>query len=204
MAPGWRVNEGMNPRFLLALTLFLHPACSSGPRDATGTDAGGDAAGDAHSTPDTQGPGDSAASDAAADAPPVCNTLVNSGATVTVDQVASDPPAPQGGTLLDGRYTLTTAVIYTGASGPTGSTGTAQMTLQVMGNTVQVAGTGQPATRTVTITTSGTSIDSVDTCPDTDTRSDTYTATPTTFTIQLDGGTDDAGARTVVETFTKQ
>ena len=44
----------------------------------------------------------------------------------------------------------------------------------------------------------------MDTCPDTDTRPGTYTATPTTFTVQLDGGTDDAGARTLVETFTKQ
>jgi hypothetical protein len=63
---------------------------------------------------------------------------------------------------------------------------------------------GDPATRTITFTTSGTSIASVDTCPDTDTRPATYTATPTTFIVAVDGGTDDAGARTLVETFTKE
>ena len=176
--------------------LLLVPACSSSsnPPDAPATDAGSDA--DARSLLD--------ASDAATDAPEACNTLVNSAAVIPVDQVASDPPAPQGGTVVDGTYTQTSAVIYTGQGGPTGASGTTQTTLQVTGGTIQVVSTGDPATRTVTFTTSGTSLDSVDTCPDTDTRPGTYTATPTTLVVELDGGTDDAGARTLVETFTKQ
>ena len=154
---------------------------------------------DAHSSPDT---GDAASS--ANDAAETCNTLVNSASSVSIEQVASDPPAPQGGTIANGTYTLTAAVIYTGPQGPTGASGTTQTTLQVTGGTIQVVSDGDPATRTVTFTTSGTSLDSVDTCPDTDTRPGTYTATPTTLVVELDGGTDDAGARTLVETFTKQ
>jgi len=159
-------------------------------------DAAPDAAGDA--APDHP------ASDAADDAPVACNTLVNSAPSITVEQVASDPPAPQGGIPVDGTYVLSAAVIYTGPAGPTGPSGTSQTMIQITGSTIQVVSTGEPPTRTVTFTTSGTSLDSVDTCPDTDTRPGSYTATPTTFVVALDGGTDDAGARTLVETFTKQ
>jgi hypothetical protein len=147
---------------------------------------------------------DHPASDAADDAPVACNTLVNSAPSITIEQVASDPPAPQGGTPVDGTYVLSAAVIYTGPAGPAGPSGTSQTTLQITGSTIQVVSTGDPLTRTVTFSTSGTSIDSVDNCPDTDTRPGSYTATPTTFIVELDGGTDDAGARTLVETFTKQ
>jgi len=186
----------MNLRPLLFSMLLFVPACSSSPGVAPGTDAGGDAASDAHSLADT--------GDGGLDAPIACNTLVNSASAIPIEQVASDPPAPAGGTPVDGTYALTAAVIYTGAGGPTGASGTTQTTLQITGGTIQVASSGDPATRTVTFTTSGTSLASVDTCPDTDTRPGTYTATPTTFLVELDGGTDDAGARTLVETFTKQ
>ena len=67
-----------------------------------------------------------------------------------------------------------------------------------------MATSGTPATRTVTFTASGTSLDSVDTCPDTDSRSSGYTATASTLVVELDAGTDDAGARTLVETFTRE
>ena len=187
----------MNLRPLLFSMLLFVPACSSSsPGVATETDAGGDAASDAHSLPDT--------GDAGLDAPVACNTLVNSASAISIEQVASDPPAPAGGTPVDGTYALTAAVIYTGPGGPTGASGTTQTTLQIAGGTIQVVSSGDPATRTVTFTTSGTSVASVDTCPDTDTRPGTYTATPTTFLVELGGGTDDAGARTLVETFTKQ
>jgi hypothetical protein len=191
----------MNLRPLLFSALFLLvPACSSGsspgPGDSTKADAAIDAPGDAHASPDT--------SDAAIDAPTVCNSLPNTASSVSIEQVASDPPAPQGGAIVDGTYALTAAVIYTGPNGPAGPSGTTQTTLQITGPTIQVVSDGDPATRTVSYTTSGTSIESVDTCPDTDTRPGTYTAAPTTFMVELDGGTDDAGARTLVETFTKQ
>jgi hypothetical protein len=201
----------MNLRPLLfvvsSLLLLGVPACSSssGNTGNPPADAGHDTATDASSGPDASGKdASSPAKDAASDAAPVCNTLPNTAPSIPVDQMAAEPPAPQGGTPADGTYALTAAVIYTGAEGPSGASGTAQTTLTITGSTIQVVSTGEPATRTVTFTTSGTTIDSVDTCPDTDTRSGGYTATATTFIVQLDAGTDDAGARTLVETFTMQ
>ena len=192
----------MNLRPLVFLSLLLlAPACSSrSPGDGAHADAGPDGASDARS-PEEAG---DAAGDAAIDAPTACNTLANSAAPIPVVEVAADPPAPEGGTVVDGTYALTGAVIYTGSAGPTGTSGTTQTTLEITGSTIQVVSTGDPTTRTVTFTTSGTSLASVDTCPDTDSHPGTYTATPTTFVVELDGGTDDAGARTLVETFTKQ
>ncbi len=180
----------------------LLPACSSSsPGDTHPADAGVDAAPDTASDAAPDHPASDAADD---DAPVACNTLLNSAPSITVEQVASDPPAPLGGTPADGTYVLSAAVIYTGSAGPAGPSGTSQTTLQITGSTIQVVSTGDPPTRTVTFSTSGTSLDSVDTCPDTDTRPGSYTATPTTLIVELDGGTDDAGARTLVETFTKQ
>jgi hypothetical protein len=163
-------------------------------------------AGDAHETPESATAPDTSTGgeDAAVDAGAICNTLANTAATVTTQQVASDPPAPEGGTVADGTYTLTQVDIYTGPNGPAGPSGTAQTTLKISGSTVQVASSGQPTTRTVDLATSGTSFTSTDTCPDTTVLRGTYTATATTFAIQIDGGTDDAGARTLLETFTKQ
>jgi hypothetical protein len=196
----------MKLRALLLSTVFLVPACSSAPDVSAPADA---AASDASSPTDAASRIDASdasppAADAPDDAPLTCNALVNSAPTITVEQVASDPPSPQGGTVADGTYAMTAAVIYTGAAGPSGPSGTAQTTLQISGSTIQVANAGQPATRTVTFTISGTGIDSVDTCPDTDERPATYTATPTSLVVELAAGTDDAGARTLVETFTKQ
>ena len=56
----------------------------------------------------------------------------------------------------------------------------------------------------MTLTTADASFTSVDTCPDSQMSQGAYTATTTTLTIFLPGGTDDAGPRTVVETLTKQ
>src|SRR5580704_15253687 len=114
----------MKPHALLFFSfslLLIIPACSgsSSPGDSTQPDAGGDA----RSLPDT------GIDDAAPDAPGTCNTLVDSAPAITVEQVAGEPPAPQGGTIVDGTYALTAAVIYTGPGGPTGPSGTAQTTL---------------------------------------------------------------------------
>ena len=210
----------MKLHYLVSFSLLFIPslpACSSASPDSGGSDAGAasdankdsggdapaDASSDATGSPDTSAPS-SPATDAAEDAALACNVLVNSAAVVTVEQVASNPPAPEGGTIVDGIYAMTSAIIYTGPNGPSGATGTGQTTLQVEGNTIQVATTGQPPALTVSFTTGGTNINAVNTCPDTDPRPATYTATPTSLVIQLPGGTDDAGARTVVETYTKQ
>lgn len=82
--------------------------------------------------------------------------------------------------------------------------GTAQTTIEISGSIVQVVSGGTPPTRTTTLATTGTTFTSTDTCPDAVVSNGSFTATATTFAIFLDDGADDAGARTVVETFTKE
>jgi hypothetical protein len=156
------------------------------------------------SEPDAAMPEDAAPDDAGADAGAPCNAIANGAPVVDVIQLAADPPAPQGGTIVDGTYWQTALAIYTGPSGPAGQSGTSQMTAQIQGQTVQIVSSGPPDRRTVTLTTSDAGFTSVDTCPDSQMSEGSYTATATVLTIFLDGGTDDAGARTVVETLTKQ
>jgi hypothetical protein len=142
--------------------------------------------------------------DAAADAGAPCNTIANDAPVVDVTQIAADPPTPVGGTIADGRYWQTAASIYTGPSGPAGKSGTSQLTALIQGQTVQLVSDGQPMRRTVTLTTADAGFTSTDTCPEPQSSQGGYTATATTFSIFLPGGTDDAGPRTVVLTLTKQ
>jgi hypothetical protein len=201
------------PFFFLPSCAILLFGCSSSSPAVVATDAGGDAHAAEDATPeaapavDSSQPdhADSAPGDSApADAPVACNSLVNTDPAVTTNQVASDPPAMTGGVIADGTYELTDATIYTGPSGPVGPGGPAQTTLQITGTTVQMAESGQPPTRTVTLVTSGTTFTATTTCPESAVSQGSYTATATTLAIEIPGGTDDAGARTVVETFTRQ
>jgi len=192
--------------------LALAAGCSSSSGGTSPSDAGSDHDAGADGAEPTDGAtpedGGSTGQDAAADAPAeaatACNMLTNSATPITYSQVNQDPPTPQGGTIVDGTYAMTDASIYTGPNGPSGPSGMSQTTIQISGNTIQVVSSGQPPTRTVTLATSGTSLTATDTCPDAKVNHGSYTATPTTLLIFLDGGTDDAGARTLVETFTKQ
>jgi hypothetical protein len=156
---------------------------------------------DSGSSPDVSS-SDAQSSDA--DASVVCNSLTNIAPVVDVTQMAADPPSPEGGMIANGTYAMTAVTIYTGPEGPTGASGTAQTTIEVTGDTIQMVGSGQPLTRTVTLVTSGVTFTATDSCPDTQVSQGGYTATPTTLTVFLPGGTDDAGARTVAESFTKQ
>ncbi len=182
----------------LALVTSLLAACSS--TSGSSLEDGGAGGRDALSASDS--PVDAPA-EATADAAAFCNTVVNSAPVVTVMQVAADPPALNGGSIADGTYEMTAVAIYTGADGPTGASGTAQTTVVVSGATLQVVSAGEPPTRTVTLATNGTAFTATDTCPDSTVSNGTFSANATSFSIVLPGGTDDAGARTVVETFTK-
>jgi hypothetical protein len=190
--------------------LMLAAGCSSSSGGTSPSDAGGDHDAGAEPTdgamPEEDGapPGEDAAADAPAEAATVCNMLANSAAVITYSQVSQNPPTPQGGTMVDGTYFMTAANIYTGPNGPSGPSGMAQTTIQVTAGTIQIVETGQPPTQTVTLATSGTSFTATQTCPGSKVTQGSYTATPATILIFLDGGTDDAGARTLVETFTKQ
>jgi hypothetical protein len=188
--------------------LTLAAGCSSSGATSP-SDAGSDHDGGAEPTDGAMpGDGGSSGQDAAADVPAeaatACNMLTNSASVITFSQVNQNPPTPQGGTIVDGTYAMTDASIYTGPNGPSGPSGMSQTTIQITGSTIQVASNGQPTTRTVTLATSGTSLTATDTCPDSKVTQGSYTATSTTLLIFLDAGTDDAGARTLVETFTKQ
>jgi hypothetical protein len=213
----------MNTSFLLACaSLFVFAGCSSnsggaspadggeaGSGDAASSDASGgdsssgDASGGDASGGDASG-GDASAGDAGDDGGQGCNTLVDSAQPVTIAQVAMDPPAPSGGTIADGTYELTGAIVYTGPNGPSGTSGMAQETIAVSGSTVQVVSNGTPARRTVTLATQSTSFTATDTCPDSSVTMGSYSVTGSTLLIFLDGGMDDAGKRTVVETYTKK
>jgi hypothetical protein len=169
-------------------------ASESGPDVGSGQDA---ASGEDASGQDASG-------DAASEAAATCNTLANAATPVTEMQVAMAPPMLQGGTIADGTYFLTGFTIYTGPQGATGAMGTRQTTLQIMGSTIQVADSVSPMTRTVTLTTSGIAFTGKTTCPSgLGDILGAYTATSTSFVVQLGGG-GDAGAPTTQETFTKQ
>jgi hypothetical protein len=183
----------------LALVTSVLAACSS--TSGSSLDDGGTGAHDALSASDS--PVDAPA-EATADAAISCNTIVNSAPVVTVMRVAADPPTSNGGTIADGTYEMTAVTIYTGADGPTGASGTAQTTVVVSHDTFQVVNSAEPPTRTVTLATSGSEFTATDTCPDSTVTTGTFTATATSLIIVLAGGTDEAGARTVVETFARQ
>jgi hypothetical protein len=191
---------------LLPWAALLAAGCSSG-NPSTSPEDGGHA--DSQHTTDANGGQDAGIdsateAEAAAEAATVCNTLANTAPAVPVQTIAADPPASTGGTIADGTYWMTEVVIYTGPDGPSETSGTSQTTIQITGPTIQTVSAGDPPTTTVTLATSGTAFTSTDTCGDAMVRQGTYSATATTFVVQVPAGTDDAGARTLVETFTKQ
>jgi hypothetical protein len=178
-----------------------NPAGTDGAAEGAAAESGADggSAEDVVSTGDAMGP------DAPGpDAPVACNALVNGATAVTKTQVAMAPPTLLGGTVVDGTYFLTDYSIFTGPQGATGPMGTVQTTLQITGSTLQVVNSDSPPTRTVTLMTSGTGFTAKTSCPSgLGDILGTYTATATSFVVQL-GGNADAGTPTVQETFTKQ
>lgn len=96
------------------LGVFLLACSSQGTTDDGGTDASGDVT-----------TANDAAQEAGKDSGPTgCNTVSNIGAVVPQTFVATDSPTGDGGALVEGTYVLTAAVVYTGADGGTGPTGT--------------------------------------------------------------------------------
>jgi hypothetical protein len=93
-------------------------ACSS--QDTT-SDGGTDASIDADATADAPQETGEASTDGG---PSACNALTNVGALVAQTYVATDPVTGDGGTIAPGTYALTAAVVYTGADGGAGPTGT--------------------------------------------------------------------------------
>jgi hypothetical protein len=186
----------------LACLTLVASACSSSSSGSTGP------ASDAASSTDTSSPGDAGGSTDAGeegDGATVCNALPNTATPVTVTQVAQDPPAPQGGTVADGTYKMTSETIYTGAGGATGPMGTQTVTIQITGATIQVAKDFDPPTSTYTLATSGTGFTTTGACPPgLGPLQGSYTATPTSFTVLLGPNMTDAGSHWIEEVFAKQ
>ncbi|MGH7435781.1 MAG: hypothetical protein ACRENE_08905 [Polyangiaceae bacterium] len=175
------------------------PACSSSssssPSDS-GAGTGDDAA------PEGGGP---AGGDAGDDGSAICTTLANPAPLVTIVQVASAPPAFQGGTVVDGTYALTSEAIYTGAGGATGPMGTASITIQFKSGTIQVAKDTSPPTSTYAFAPTGTTYLATARCPaGLGNIAGSYTATATTFVASLGAPGNDGGPPLDVDTFTKQ
>jgi hypothetical protein len=135
----------------------------------------------------------------------VCNTLALGATPVTITQVASDPPAFQGGTVVDGTYKLTSETIYTGDGGATGPKGTATTTIQFQGGTIQAAKDSDPPTSTYGFAPTGGTYYATGKCPPgLGDIAGSYTATATTFTASFGAPGNDGGPPVYVETFTKQ
>jgi hypothetical protein len=118
--------------------------------------------------------------------PPPCNALVDDGPMVTATEVAAAAPTPAGGKILDGTYALTTLTAYTGVGGKTGNLAlTASEVQTISGTTLQEDGkiNGQESRYTTTISTSGTTLSTSDTCPMPSTATHAFTATATNLRI---------------------
>lgn len=83
------------------------------------------------------GSADASVADVLSDAGPCSPLSLNSG-LLTEDFVAQDLPPPQGGTLVDGTYTLVAAHDYTGPGGQSGPSSTQlQQTVLVAGSSLK-------------------------------------------------------------------
>jgi hypothetical protein len=115
-----------------------------------------------------------------------CNDLVDDAAAVEGTEVAASAPVASGGSIADGTYVLTAVTAFTGPGGATGDTGVmASAVLVIAGTTMQQVGriNGQESRYTTTITTSGTRVSTMDTCPAPMADAHPYTATSTELRI---------------------
>lgn len=112
-----------------------------------------------------------------------CNSVALQGAPVDAMQVDTAPPAPTGGKIPPGLYSLVGTTIYTGVGGAKGPTNhpermTIQLTETPTGMVVQDAeaqpGCASDKHETNTLTFSGTNVAAVRTCPPCDPKNDPY------------------------------
>lgn len=174
------------------------------------TDAGGDSSSSKDSGGSDSAPGadaSDAGSDALADVGPLpdgnipdvgvfdggtCNALVNGGQAITMVNVPQDMPSGQGGTIALGLYYLTKWESYTGPGGASGPTQNVRKTAFLFQSSTQylkvTADQGQADENdNRTYTTSGATLNSVQSCPTVDTLSSDYTATPTMLILYAGG-----------------
>ena len=174
--------------------LFAGSACGS----SQGTSDAGDG---------PAGPGSCSANVPAGQA---CNTLTNVGVSVTPTCVSGPIPTGTGGTIVDGTYTLTSQTYYGTTACPSEPV---NATLEITSGCVQeVSSSPIPVTASTAHTVSGATITSTVTCVDLgvdagpltfDTKTDTFTATPTTFTLFIKNSGTSSPNPDRVETYQK-
>ncbi len=117
-----------------------------------------------------------------------CNGLANDAPAVDSTAKSGTAPTPQGGTVVDGTYFLTTLNEY-GSGGPTALGRRSTMVIQ--GSDMQHVTDEQGIATdrgSNTFTTSATTFTTNATCPTDATATSSYTATATTLTFYFDLG----------------
>ena len=120
-----------------------------------------------------------------------CNDVILSGVTIDRLGVLGDPPAGNGGTVIEGTYDLTSASVYVGVSGAPGPTGISyQSTIVVAGTTIQkvlrVQSSAAPPEEdrvTDSFAALGGTLTLTRVCPTGGQEQLSYTATPTSLTL---------------------
>ena len=158
-------------RLLPILTLAIAAGCSSPAGPGPSSDAG----------PCSRDP------DAGGD----CNAIAQQGSQVIATFTSGDPPAPTGGTIVDGTYVLTSATYY-----GTMVTSTVSETAVVASGCIMAVLTDQQSgaieRNNLAYTTSGTDLTETHTCPlSTVTTTVSFSTTATTLTLSytIDGAT---------------
>jgi hypothetical protein len=141
----------------------------------------------------------------------VCNTLTNVGTTVTPTCATGTIPIGTGGTIVDGTYTLTSQTYYGATTCPSELV---NATLEIAGGCIQeVSSAPIPVTVSTASTVAGTTITKTVTCIalgidagplSADFSTDTFTATPTTFTIFIKNSSTSSANPDRVETYQKR
>ncbi len=140
-----------------------------------------------------------------------CNTLANVGAAITPTCMAGTIPAGSGGTIVDGRYTLTAQTYYGTTPCPSAPV---SATIEIAGGCVQeAAGATIQVTASIVSTVAGATITRTVTCLElgvdagplsVDTAATTFTATPTTLTIFIKNSGTSSPNPDRVETYQKR
>ncbi|HUB06538.1 MAG TPA: hypothetical protein VMB50_06040 [Myxococcales bacterium] len=114
---------------------------SSGSGSTTGA-AASTSSGSGSTGAGTGGSGASSGGSSCGNNGSACSSLAQQGSAITINQVAQALPAPAGGGAPpDGTYVATSATVYTGAGGATGSLGQEELTIGISsgGTQLQVA-----------------------------------------------------------------
>ncbi len=189
---------------LLCVLAFQQLGCGgtiSPPTDDASSPAT-DSATKAPSQTETVSTSDAAAVDGST-RPQACNVVADVGSHVAWNNVASVPPTPSGGTIVDGTYVLVDLTTYTGPGGKQGPTGeTVRSTVQIAGNVSQVVSelNGSTNRNTMTFTTNSTSIAHTETCPGKNTHLSAFTASESTIKVFVRGP---SASETIVETYAR-